>query len=90
MVSEIAQLMGFWVPQQAMSLATGVVDRDPDTGMTVSVLQSGADGLVMEETNGVNYKLVAAYDASGKVVQMSKEAYSGTASGERDELLLTD
>jgi hypothetical protein len=89
MVSGIAQLMGFWVPQEALSLVIGVVDRDPDTGMTVSVLQSGADGLVMEETNGVNYRLAAAYDASGKVVQTSREAYSGTASGERDELLLT-
>ena len=88
MVSGIAQLMGFWVPEEALSLQPGAVDYDPDTGMTVSVLESGPDGVVMEETNNINYKLTAAYDARGKVVQTATETYSGTATGQRDVLQL--
>jgi hypothetical protein len=88
MVSGVAQLMGFWVPEEALSLSSGIVDTDPETGMTVSVIQSGPDGLVMQETNNVNYKLTATYDGSGKVVYTSTETYSGTASGQRDDLQL--
>lgn len=87
-VSGVAQLMGFFVPEEALFFKPGVVDSDPDTGMVVSVLQSGPDGILMEETNNVNYKLTAVYDASGRVVQTSKESYSGTATGERDYLQL--
>lgn len=90
MISGVAQLMGFWIPKEALSLEPGMVDYDPDTGIVVSVLQSGPDGVIMEETNSVNYKLTALYDAGGKVVQTSKESYSGTASGERDDLQHTD
>lgn len=86
----VAQLMGFFVPEEALSLRTGMVDSDPDTGMVVSVLQSGLEGVLMEETNNVNYKLTALYDASGKVVQTSRESYSGTATGERDDLQLVE
>ena len=89
MVSGIAQLMGFWVPNEALSLGPGLVDSDPDTGMKVSVIQSGPDGVIMEKTNDVNYKLLALYDASGKLVQTSLETYSGTAAAQRDDLQLT-
>ncbi len=89
-VSGISQLMGFFVPEEALSLRPGVVDSDPDTGIVVSVLQSGPEGVLMEETNNVNYKLTAMYDASGRVVQTSKESYSGTATGERDDLQLAE
>jgi hypothetical protein len=37
----------------------------------------------------VNYKLLALYDASGKLVQTSLETYSGTAAAQRDDLQLT-
>ncbi len=40
----------------------------------------------MEETNSAIYKLIAAYDASGKTVQTSEEVYSGTATGQSDDL----
>ena len=90
MVSGIAQLMGFWVPEEALSLQPGAVDYDPDTGMTVSVLESGSNGLLMEETNNINCKLTAAYDARGKVVQTATETYSGTATGQRDVLQLVE
>jgi hypothetical protein len=88
MVSGVAQLMGFWVPNQALSLSPGLIDSDPDTGMQVSVIHSGPDGVIMEKTNNVNYKLAAAYDASGKLVQTSIETYSGTAAAQRDDLQL--
>ncbi|HOT06196.1 MAG TPA: hypothetical protein PLI05_00325 [Methanotrichaceae archaeon] len=88
MISGIAQLMGFWVPKEAMSLEPGAVDSDPDTGMIVSVVDSTPEGLVMEEANNINYRLTAAYDATGKVFQTVTESYSGTATGERNELQL--
>ena len=88
MVSGFAQLMGFWVPKEALSLSPGLVDSDPDTGMKVSVIQSGPDGVIMEKTNDVNYKLLALYDANGKLVQTSLETYSGTAAAQRDDLQL--
>jgi hypothetical protein len=88
MVSGLAQLMGFWVPKEALSLSPGLVDTDPDTNMKVSVIQSGPDGLIMEKTNDVNYKLLALYDANGKLVQTSLETYSGTSAAQRDDLQL--
>lgn len=90
LVSGISQLMGIWVPEEALSLPEGTVDSDPDTGMVVSILQSGPDGLVMQQTNSVNYKLTAAYDARGRVVQTVTESYTGTATGQRDELQLVE
>jgi len=90
LVSGLSQLMGIWVPEEALSLPEGTVDSDPDTGMVVSILSSGPDGLVMQETNGVNYKLTAAYDARGRVVQTVTESYTGTATGQRDELQLVE
>lgn len=80
--------MGFWVPNGALSLDAGLVDSDPDTGMLVSVIQSGPDGVIMEKTNNVNYRLTAAYDSQGMLVQTSIETYSGTAAGQRDDLQL--
>jgi hypothetical protein len=88
MVSGIAQLMGFWVPKEALSLQTGAVDYDPDTGMTTSILESGPEGVVTEETNGVSYRLTATYDAAGKLTETITESYTGTATGQKDELLL--
>ena len=90
LVSGLSQLMGIWVPEEALSLPEGMVDSDPDTGMVVSVLQSGPDGLVMQETNNVNYKLTAAYDARGRVIQTVSESYTGTATGQKDELQLVE
>jgi len=90
LVSGLSQLMGIWVPEEALSLPEGTVDSDPDTGMVVSILSSGPDGLVMQQTNSVNYKLTAAYDASGRVVQTVTESYTGTATGQRDELQLVE
>lgn len=88
MVSGVAQLMGFWVPEEALSLSPGLVDSDPDTGMKVSLIQSSSDGVVMQKTNDVNYRLTALYDSSGKLVQTSTETYSGTAAAQRDDLQL--
>jgi hypothetical protein len=82
--------MGFWVPEEALSLGPGLVDIDPDTGMKVSVIQSGANGLVMQKTNDVNYRLTALYDASGKLAQTSLETYSGTAAAQRDDLQMVE
>jgi hypothetical protein len=90
MVSGIAQLMGFWVPEEALTLQPGAVDYDPDTGMTTSILESGPDGVVMEETNGVSYRLTASYDATGKLIQTVTESYTGTATGQLDELQLAE
>ncbi len=87
-VSGMAQLMGFWVPNDALSLEPGLVDSDPDTGMKVSVIQSSSDGVVMQKTNDVNYRLTALYDSSGKLVETSTETYSGTAAAQRDDLQL--
>ena len=88
MVSGASQLMGFWVPEEAQSLEPGLVDSDPDTGMRVSVIQSGTGGVVMQKTNDVNYRLTALYDSSGRLVQTSTETYSGTAAAQRDDLQL--
>ncbi len=88
MVSGVSQLMGFWVPEEALVLSPGLVDSDPDTGMKVSVVESGPEGMVMEKSNDVNYRLTATYDASGMLVGTTLETYSGTASGQRDELQL--
>jgi|GEM_PF-3563928 len=56
--------------------------------MKVSVIQSGANGLVMQKTNDVNYRLTALYDFSGKLVQTSTETYSGTSTAQQDDLHL--
>jgi hypothetical protein len=90
MVSGIAQLLGFWVPVEALSLQPGAVDYDPDTGMTTSILESGPDGVVMEEINGVSYRLTASYDARGMLIQAVTESYTGTATGQLDELQLVE
>ena len=88
MVSGIAQLMGFWVPEEALSLQPGAVDYDPDTGSTTSILESGPEGVVVEETNGVSYRLTASYDETGKLTGTVTESYTGTATGQMDELQL--
>jgi hypothetical protein len=63
-IMKIVLLMGFWVPEEAMSLQPEAVGYDPDTGITTSILESGPGGVVMEETNGVSYRLAASYDTT--------------------------
>jgi hypothetical protein len=56
--------------------------------MTTGVLESSPEGVVMEETNEVSYRLTATYDARGMLTGIVTESCSGTASGQKDELLL--
>jgi hypothetical protein len=90
MVSGIAQLMGFWVPEEALTLQSGAIDYDPDSGITTSILESGQEGVVIEETNGVSYRLTASYDETGKLTGTVTESYTGTATGQKDELQLVE
>jgi hypothetical protein len=48
------------------------VDTDPDTGMQISVVRSGEDGLILERTNQVDFKEDFAYDSTGKLSQMEQ------------------
>jgi hypothetical protein len=42
------QLLGFSIPEEAFGKRqTGIVDTDPYTGMTISIVQSGADGIIL-------------------------------------------
>jgi hypothetical protein len=69
-VRGIAQLMGTWIPEEAIAtLSPGVIDTDPDTGMKVSIVQNDANGVVFEKTNQVDFKELYTYDLSGKLVQ---------------------
>jgi hypothetical protein len=73
-VSGIGQLLGFWIPKDAMTdLRPGIVDWDPDTKMQVSIVQSDDRGAIFEKTNQQDYRAQFAYDASGKLVQMVTE-----------------
>jgi hypothetical protein len=69
-VRGIAQLMGTWIPEEAIAtLSPGVIDTDPDTGMKVSIVQNDANGVVFEKTNQVDFKELYTYDLDGKLVQ---------------------
>lgn len=73
-VGGINQLLGFWIPEDAVGkLGTGTVDSDPDTGMVISIVQSGADGIIFEKTNQQDYRALFAYDSNGRLVQMTTE-----------------
>jgi hypothetical protein len=73
-VGGINQLLGFWIPEDAVgTLGTGIVDSDPDTGMVISIMQSGADGMIFEKTNRQDYRTLFAYDSDGRLVQMTTE-----------------
>ncbi|HWQ19425.1 MAG TPA: hypothetical protein VN455_06565 [Methanotrichaceae archaeon] len=67
-----SRLMGDFVPPEALSAATGIVDTDPDTGMQVSVARSGQDGIVLERTNQVDFREDLAYDSTGKLSQIEQ------------------
>ncbi len=72
-VSGVTQLLGFWVPQEALALSPGLIDSDPDTGMQISVIESDSGNLIFEKTNGVDYRALFAYDAKGRLVEIYQE-----------------
>ncbi len=72
-VSGAAQLLGFWVPQEALALSPGLIDTDPDTGMQISVVESDSGNLIFEKTNGVDYRAFFAYNAKGSLVEIYQE-----------------
>jgi hypothetical protein len=67
-----SRLMGDFVPLAALSASPGVVDTDPDTGMQISVVRSGRDGIILERTNQVDFVEDFAYDSTGKLSQMEQ------------------
>jgi hypothetical protein len=72
-VSGISQLMGSWVPLEAMTLSLRVMDTDPDTGMVVRLAEKGPGGVILEKTNQVDYIERFTYDSTGKLVQIYQE-----------------
>lgn len=78
-VSGSSQLLGFWVPQEALPYGPGLIDSDPDTGMRISVIESDTGNLIFEKTNGVDYKALFAYDANGRLVEIYQEFNPDTA-----------
>jgi hypothetical protein len=69
-VRVISQLMGNWIPKEAISaLSPGTIDTDQDTGMKVSLVQNDANGLVFEKTNQMDFRELFTYDLDGKQVQ---------------------
>ena len=67
-----SRLMGDFVPLNALSVSPRVVDTDPDTGMQISVVRSGKDGLILERSNRVDFREDFAYDSTGKLSQMEQ------------------
>jgi hypothetical protein len=78
-VSGSSQLLGFWVPQEALSYGPRLIDSDPDTGMQISVIENDSGNLIFEKTNGVDYKALFAYDANGRLVEIYQEFNPDTA-----------
>ncbi|HSD59175.1 MAG TPA: hypothetical protein VLB04_13440, partial [Methanotrichaceae archaeon] len=72
-VSGAAQLLGFWVPQEALALSPGLIDSDPDSGMQISVVESDSGNLIFEKTNGIDYRALFAYDADGRLMEIYQE-----------------
>ncbi|HSD58428.1 MAG TPA: hypothetical protein VLB04_09625 [Methanotrichaceae archaeon] len=72
-VSGSAQLLGFWVPQEALDLSPGLIDSDPDSGMQICVAESDSGNLIFEKTNGIDYRALFAYDANGRLVEIYQE-----------------
>jgi hypothetical protein len=69
-VRGVAELMGNWIPQEALAaLNPGVIDTDPYTGMKVSLIQNSDNGVVFEKTNQMDFRELYTYDLSGKLVQ---------------------
>ncbi len=73
-----SRLMGDFVPLDALSVSPGVVDTDPDTGMQISVVRSGEDGIILERTNQVDFREYFAYDSTGKLSQMEQHYQEGS------------
>jgi len=69
----VAQLMGGFIPPEASSVGTGIVDTDPDTGMRVAVIQNDASGIAVEMTNQVDFREVVTYDNSGQLLSIYQE-----------------
>lgn len=69
----VSQLMGGFIPPEASSLGTGIVDTDPDTGMRVAVIQNDASGIALEMTNQVDFREVVTYDSSGQLLSIYQE-----------------
>ena len=67
-----SRLMGDFVPLAALSASPGVVDTDPDTGMQISVVRSGEEGIILERTNQVDFVEDFAYDSTGRLSQMEQ------------------
>lgn len=69
------QLLGFWLPEVALEIdEVGEVDADPDTGITITVIQNDQNGIVFEQTNDRDYQRHLTYDkATGKLIQSYEE-----------------
>jgi hypothetical protein len=73
-VSGIGQLLGFWMPSEAIpGLSQGVLDTDPDTGMQIGIVKSDENGIVFEKTNQQNYRAQFTYDPEGRLIQTITE-----------------
>ncbi len=69
----VAQLMGGFIPPEARSVGTGIVDTDPDTGMRVSLIQNDANGIALEMTNQADFREVFTYDTDGQLISIYQE-----------------
>ena len=77
-VSGIAQLNGFWIPQEEVNTLTpGIVDIDPDTGIKISILESNNNGIVFENTNQQDFTEQTTYDSEGRLIQMVSQYIEG-------------
>jgi hypothetical protein len=90
-ISGIAQLNGFWMPEGAVtSLVPGIIDTDPDTGMQIGVVESNANGIVLEKTNQRDYTEQSTYDSSGKLVQTVSQYIDGVGTVRTETLQLLE
>jgi hypothetical protein len=78
-VSGSSQLLGFWVPHEALSYGPQLIDSDPDTGMQIRAIESDTGNLIFEKTNGVDYRALFAYDGDGQLVEIYQEFNPDTA-----------
>ena len=59
-----------------------VFDKDPETGMMISVIQNDQSGIVFEETNGRDYQRLLTYDkATGKLIESHEEQLTEAMTG---------
>ena len=73
--SGVSQFLGFWLPEVALEIdEVGEVDADPDTGITITVIQNDQSGIVFEQTNSRDYQRLLTYDkATGKIIKSYEE-----------------